>query len=266
MLSGDQITQFNRLGFLDVPNVLTPEETAYFTRVFDETMRRLEGSGYFDEVEVRGFSNVTRGYRRQVVPLFEKDDRFLELLDHSRLNDLVEQLLGEDCMLIEPGVGAIFSGDSTWHCDVDGPYDWTWIKCNLYLDEPTTETGSFYFIPGSHLREFGDPVEDALIAGQLGGVATAEIPGAYPVVPRPGSVVVFNQLTRHAYFDGKTLRRTILINYTQSPRKRWHEYQLTGRIKYFSGHWGEPMFYDRLLESASPRRLKRIKTPMEMAR
>jgi hypothetical protein len=86
------------------------------------------------------------------------------------------------------------------------------------------------------------------------------------VVPRPGSVVVFNQLTRHAYFDGKTLRRTILINYTQSPRKRWHEYQLTGRIKYFSGHWGEPMFYDRLLESASPRRLKRIKTPMEMAR
>ena len=75
-------------------------------------MRRLEKSGYFDEVEVRGFSNVTRGYRRQVVPLFEKDDRFLELLDHPRLNDLAEQLLGEDCMLIEPGVGAIFSGDS----------------------------------------------------------------------------------------------------------------------------------------------------------
>jgi len=266
MLSSDQIAQFSRLGFIDVPGVLTPEETAHFTRVFDETMQKLEKSGYFDEVEVRGFSNITRGYRRQVVPLFEKDDRFLDLLDHPRLNDVVEQLLGEDCMLIEPGQGAIFSGDSTWHCDVDGPHDWTWIKCNLYFDEPGPDTGKFYFIPGSHLREFGDPVEEALIAGQLGGVATAEIPGAYPVVPRPGSVVIFNQLTRHAYFGGKTPRRTILVNYTQSPRKRWHDNQLAGRIKNFEGTWGERMFSERLLESAGPRRLKRISRPMELAR
>lgn len=265
MLTENQKAQFKNLGFLDVPALLTPQETAYFTQVFDETMQRLEESGYFDEIEVRGFSEVTRGYRRQVAPLFEKDERFYKLLDHPALNDLMEELLGEDCILIEPGVGAIFSGDSTWHCDVDGPYDWTWIKGNLYLDEPGPDTGSFYFIPGSHLREFGEPVEEALIAGQLGGVGTAEIPGAYPVVPKPGSIVIFNQLTRHGYFGGRTLRRAILINYSQAPLQRWHEYQLTGRIKSFEKLWGERMFSDRILETAGPRRVKRIQKPMDLA-
>ena len=103
MLTADQIAQFHRLGFVDVPNLLTPSETAYLSQVFDETMQRLEESGYFAEMDIRGFSEVTRGYRRQVVPLFEKDERFYEFLDNPRLNDTVEELLGEDCVLIEAG-------------------------------------------------------------------------------------------------------------------------------------------------------------------
>ena len=265
MLTADQIAQFHRLGFVDVPNLLTPSETAYLSQVFDETMQRLEESGYFAEMDSRGFSEVTRGYRRQVVPLFEKDERFYEFLDNPRLNDTVEELLGEDCVLIEAGVGAIFSGDSTWHCDIDGPHDWTWLKCNFYLDDPGPDTGAFYFIPGSHMREFGPPVEEALIAGHLGGVATAAIPGAYPVVAKPGSAVIFNQLTRHAHFGGKTRRRAILANYSQAPYQRWHDYQLAGRIKNFEKHWGERMFSQRLLDTAGPRRLKRIRKPMQLA-
>ncbi len=265
MLTQDQITQFRTLGFVEVQDLLSPNETAYFSKVFDETFQKLDEEGYFSALEMRGYSSVTRGYRRQVVPLFEKDERFYQLLDHAKLNDVVEDLLGEDCTLIEPGVGAIFSGDSTWHCDVDGPYGWTWLKCNFYLDEPNAETGAFYFIPGSHLREFGWPVEEALIAGRLGGVGRADIPGAFSVVPKPGNVVIFNQLTRHAYFGGKTRRRAILVNYCEAPRQRWHNYQLTGRIKNFEKQWGERMFSERLLATADPRRLRRIQKPMELA-
>src|SRR5687767_14696840 len=113
MLSAEQITQFRTLGFIEIPDILTREETARIAQVFDQTFERLTVEGYFEAVETRAFSKVTRGYRRQVVPLLEKDERFYELLDHPGLNDVVEDLLGEDCILLEPGVGAIFSGDST---------------------------------------------------------------------------------------------------------------------------------------------------------
>ncbi len=265
MLTADQITQFRTLGFIEVPDILSRDETARISRAFDETFQRLTDEGYFSAMETRSFSKVTRGYRRQVVPLFEKDERFYELLDHSELNDVVENLLGEDCILLEPGVGAIFSGDSTWHCDVDGPYDWTWLKCNFYFDEPSPETGAFYFLPGSHLRELGDPLEQALIDGRLGGVGSADVPGSYRVVPKPGSVVIFNQLTRHGYFGGSTPRRAILVNYCQHPWRRWHQYPLLGRIRAFEQHWGERMFTERIRETAGPRRLKRITKPMEVA-
>ena len=68
MLTEDQITEFKQLGFVTVPDLLTPEETIYFTRVFDETMKRLEESGYFDEEESSRTPRTKKG--RQVAPLF----------------------------------------------------------------------------------------------------------------------------------------------------------------------------------------------------
>ena len=44
-MTEDQITQFKQLGFVTVLDLLTPKETTYLTRVFDETMQRLEESG-----------------------------------------------------------------------------------------------------------------------------------------------------------------------------------------------------------------------------
>ena len=92
MLTEDQITEFKQLGFITAPDLLTPEETAHFTRVLDETMKRPEESGYVDEEESSRTPRTLKG--RQVAPLFEKDERFYELLDNPRLNDTVEELLG----------------------------------------------------------------------------------------------------------------------------------------------------------------------------
>lgn len=92
MLTEGQITEFKQFGLVTVPDLLTPEEATYFTRVFDETMKRLEESGYFDEGEASRIPRTMKG--RQVAPLFEKDDRFYELLDNPRLNHTVEELLG----------------------------------------------------------------------------------------------------------------------------------------------------------------------------
>src|SRR5262249_19305354 len=105
-LTADQKAQFDTFGYLVIPDFLAPGALAAYTAAFMDVYRcewRQEEFGPRFAIQRPGASGV----RHQIVPFFARDERFLPLLDHPGLNDVIEQLLGEDCLLMTPGEGFV---------------------------------------------------------------------------------------------------------------------------------------------------------------
>jgi ectoine hydroxylase-related dioxygenase (phytanoyl-CoA dioxygenase family) len=242
-LSVAERERFETMGFLVFRQFYSPDEVkeieAAFTRVIEKAARK---SGY----------DGTK--RLAVVPFLEYDEYFLQLLDHERTNDVVEGLLGEDCLYMNASDGNYYVGDTRWHPDGGNPAYPT-IKIALYLDRVREGAGCLSVIPGSHHPEFHERVSRAMKSGVY-SVGSPDVPGRYPLESDPGDLVLFHHALWHSAWGGHVGRRMFTFQYAANPERSWQVQHLRGLIESFDWRrMRHRLFSERLVETAGPRRM-----------
>ena len=148
-LDQSQLDRFHRDGYLFLPSMFSPEETAALRR-------RAEAIFKLDREEVW---REKSGVARTAFAAHTYDDGFRRLGAHPRLVEPVQQLLDGSVYMHQFKINAkaAFDGEvwqwhqdfGTWHRDDEMPEPRA-MNIALFLDEVSAVNGPLMFIPGSH--------------------------------------------------------------------------------------------------------------------
>ncbi len=151
-LTPDQLTQFDRDGYLFFPGHFTPEETQNLTDAVPELYSRREAYN----VREKGKDAVRTNFAAHMYSA-----PFAKLARHPRMIEPVESLLGGKLYMHQFKINGkmAFEGDVwQWHQDYG-----TWLNDDhmpteramniaIFLDDVTEHNGPLMFIPGSHKK------------------------------------------------------------------------------------------------------------------
>lgn len=243
-----QVEQFHRDGFLVLPEALTKSEVAALRAGVERAFEKPS-----EEAALYGES-MQRIWRPK---MFEQGEAFEALIDHPRVIDLVEAILGPDCHLIAnsalrtgPGEGISF-----WHADetvrfprpkgvpLDPriPMPCFVANFNYYLCDVDEELGPTQFVPGSH-RSGRSPDPDDMDGD---GNPTYEGKRVFSAVGPAGTAVLWHDQTWHRGAPNRATDRTRWVQ--QAPyARRFISQRFYPFINY---HLPEA-----ILERANPRR------------
>lgn len=211
LLSDQQRQDFERDGFLVVPQALAPEMVSRLVEVAD----RL----YAEGVAREGLSKVYHWHLRNCLPA---DDLFLELLDWPTTFPLVVDLMNWNIHLITSHLimraptapEAPENWKATdWHRDggtspfeMQEPHPRLLIKIAYWLSDLTeTGRGAIRIVPGSH-RMIGRPAQAR---------GAPDPYGAIEMRARPGDALLFEQRLWHAVGPNRSdmVRKSLFFGY-----------------------------------------------------
>ena len=185
-LSAEQLSRFERDGFLVLPNVFSAAEVAHFK---DELARMSEDPAVLESPTA--IREPNSGALRSVFAIHRSNELFAQVARDERTAGLVRYLLDGDIYVhqsrlnLKPGFkGQEFywhSDFETWHTE-DGLPRMRTISCSILLTDNHPWNGPLMLIPGSHRhyiscvgqtpenhyqqslrrQEFGIPDEDSL--------------------------------------------------------------------------------------------------------
>ena len=149
-LTPDQLTQFDRDGYLFFPGHFTAEETKNLTDAVPDLYAKREDYN----VREKGKDAVRTNFAAHMY-----SEPFAKLARHPRMIEPVEGLLGEKLYMHQFKINGkmAFEGDVwQWHQDYG-----TWLNDDhmpteramniaIFLDDVTEHNGPLMFIPGSH--------------------------------------------------------------------------------------------------------------------
>lgn len=213
-LSRQQVAYFNTFGFLHLPGLFRDdiqEITAGFERVFADPLH--------EHWELEGF--LHGGRRRVAVASFiDKDEALRGLRDDLRILGVVKGLLGDDYEFAESD-GNVWYCETYWHSDVYGsPLATYHVKLSFYLDSLRGDSGAIRLIPGSNFysESFAQVLTKDLAnhgaINQVYGVEGHQIP-SWTLESEPGDLIVWNQRTIHASYNGEDRRRSFALTFRE---------------------------------------------------
>ncbi|MDE0023720.1 MAG: phytanoyl-CoA dioxygenase family protein [Spirochaetaceae bacterium] len=102
-----------------------------------------------------------------------------------------------------------------WHQDGVAVNRWPVFDTDIYLDDSDPDNGGLWGIPGSHLAGYNPELRNELIASYTGGREAGDVPGAVPVIARPGDVNLHANSVVHGSFASRTprLRRALYFHW-----------------------------------------------------
>src|SRR2546423_2816918 len=156
ILTDDQIAQFDRDGFLVLPDLLTPAEVAALRNETEHYHQALIGSAPPD-VDVTWEPNTDPPRIQQILNAECLSATLARIISSERLESVVTPILGPDVGLFHvkfimksPSVG----GPVPWHQDfaywtteADAPLQ---LNCMVYLDDADERNGCLQVVAGSH--------------------------------------------------------------------------------------------------------------------
>jgi ectoine hydroxylase len=190
-LTKEQLTQFDRDGYLFFPGHFSPEETKAMTDAVPELYARREAYN----VREKGKDAVRTNFAAHMY-----SEPFAKLARHPRMIEPVQDLFGEKLYMHQFKINGkmAFEGDERA------------MNIAIFLDDVNEYNGPLMFIPGSHKKGVIDAkhdltttsyplwtVDNKLIAqlveragGKQGGIASPKGPA--------GSMIVFHSCLVHA--------------------------------------------------------------------
>lgn len=211
-LTEEQRERFERDGYLIVEDALDEDHVRRLVEAVDRawmTRRQVSPSAAAEPLHLLAFVG--------------SDRRFLELLDHPPVLELVTDLLGWNVFMYHchldvhpPEIGQ-GSGKWMWHQDggvqnrdlETRPAPRMSVKVAYFLsDVSRAGRGNLVVVPGSHLRSPETDVET-----HVGG---HELPGAVPILARPGTAVLFDRRLWHMRSENRSgiTRKALFFAYT----------------------------------------------------
>jgi len=205
VLTDEQLSEYEELGFIQSIPILSKEEVAAYRTEIDKACDAIGG----------------RVSRINAAHLFFR--WAWELSAHQRVLDCMEQLLGPNIMLKSTRLFYKHAGTASfvgWHQDgiterVEGGYlPSIWLG----LTAATTENGCLRVVPRSHrlglIPHANRPHPDNLTT--QGVTAQTQIESAHDVVMRPGEMSVHHPLVLHASTENSSAEPRIGFTATYS--------------------------------------------------
>ena len=226
------LAQFNRDGFLVLPDVLSPAEVsrlrAGLERVFNQ---------FSPEAEIYHMQEIWRS------KMFEHGEEFEELIDHPGIAQFVEAVLGPDChMIAQTGLRTMPGKTITfWHADdtvrfpipeglslpAEIPMPTFVINMNYYLCDVDEELGPTQFVPGSHRAGRGPRAEDNDANGNPSWNGRTKVSSC----GKAGTLVLWNDQTWHQGGPNVSNGRTRWVIQTPFAR-RWVSLRYWPHVNY----------------------------------
>ncbi len=226
-LTIEQKLAWERDGYLVFENFLSDGEV----RMYNEHLDRV-----FESFRQKGLKNPVHGQLNhvdQVCGIIEYDDKFVELMEHPRMMNILRDILGDSFVMIDND-GLIkpprTESHTGWHRDTGNivyinekkvPF---MAKVFYFLSDVHPDGGCLAFLPGSvHLPNDQLPKVDK----------QEEMPGHVRMSVKAGTAVLFNGYTYHSALNNYTeqTRRSIIYNYAPSFLRTWPGYEPSDALK-----------------------------------
>ena len=209
MLTDAQKHHFETLGFLRLRDFFPADELQRYTDAFDETLMRARGLKALETDEEKRTIGTLR--------FFESNPAvYHPLLDSDKLNELIEDLLGEE-YVFTVSEGALRTHNTNWHHDDVAPEGHLHLKVIFYLEPVRATTGCLCVLPGSHFQPYRERMEeygeDILPLGK-------DVPGIYAIETDPGDLLVFNVKLYHAAFGKERDGAAFISTLYRSPEPK----------------------------------------------
>ena len=193
----DIAQQFETQGYLIVPDLFSPAETARLKSEIQAVVRDVRAAKQAAGADWRAFMRVG-----VYVGVAHRNAYYRRMVGDARILDVLEPLLGPDIeFLSDKAVFKDHDADfgSPWHQDY--PYWKGSHKISLWvaLDDATAENGCLKLVPGSHKQEVRhDGAMDDRGFGHRLDERLAPEEQAVSAPLAAGGAIVFHDLTLHA--------------------------------------------------------------------
>ncbi len=197
----EAIAHLEEYGYVVLEGALTPEQANELRDRSAELIAEERASGRAEEG--RGREIYLDGKSQRVWNLVNKGRIYEEMIQHPRVLELQEHLLGDNCILSSFTVNLIGPGSPAGRLHFDSPLPdnpsapFT-ANTIFVLDDFTSKNGATWMVPGSYKRGCGPEPEKAYDdAIQLGA--------------HKGDIVVFHGATWHGSGANRTERERMIL-------------------------------------------------------
>ena len=252
MLTAAQIEEYNEIGAIVVPDVLTPEEVARLRAVTGGFVERARGlTGHNDIYDLEDSHTAATPRVRRIKAAHLHDPAYGDLTRHPKILAVLKDLWGPDIRFDTAKLNlkcAGFGAPVEWH------QDWAFYPhtnddlaaVGVMFDDMAMENGPLTIIPGSHRGPVYDHHADGVFCGAMDpSNRDVDYSKAVPLLGQAGSITVHHVRAVHGSAPNvsKNDRRLLLFQFRSADA--WPLLGFSGGIETFdslmvSGQTREP--------------------------
>ena len=204
MLTKAQIDEYNEIGAIVVPDVLSADEVQRLRRVTDEFVERARGVTAHNEIYDLEDSHTPDNPRvRRIKAAHLHHPEYARLVRHPKILAVLQDLWGPDIRFDTAKLNmkcAGFGAPVEWH------QDWAFYPhtnddlaaVGVMFDDMEMANGPLMIVPGSHRGPIHDHHADGMFCGAMDPAnRDVDYAGAVPLTGRAGSITVHHVRAVH---------------------------------------------------------------------
>ena len=252
MLTPAQIAEYNEIGAIVVPDVLTPAEVAHLSAVTDGFVERARGLTAHNEIyDLEDSHSATNPRVRRIKAAHAQDPAYGDLARHPKILAVLQDLWGPDIRFDQAKLNmkcAGFGAPVEWH------QDWAFYPhtnddlaaVGVMFDDMAMENGPLMIIPGSHRGPIHDHHANGIFCGAMDPEnQDVDYSKAIPLVGKAGSITVHHVRAVHGSAPNVSDRDRRLLLFQFRIADAWPILGFAGGIETFdslmvSGQTREP--------------------------
>lgn len=261
MLTKAQRDEYDEVGAIVVPDVLTPDEVRRLSDVTDGFVQRARGLiGHTDVYDLEDSHSADRPRVRRIKAAHLHDPAYATLTRHPKIIAVLQDLWGPDVRFDTAKLNmkcAGFGAPVEWH------QDWAFYPhtndnlaaVGVMFDDMAMENGPLMIIPGSHRGPVFDHHADRAFCGAMDPARSdVDFAQAVPLTGRSGSITVHHVRAVHGSAPNVSERDRRLLLFQFRAADAWPILGFPGGIEAF----------DALMVAGQPREPRLAAAPVRL--
>jgi phytanoyl-CoA hydroxylase len=241
MLTAAQIAEYNEVGAIVVPDVLTPEEVAHLSAVTDGFVDRARGlTSHTDIYDLEDSHSAEKPRVRRIKTAHLHDPAYASLSRHPKILAVLRDLWGPDIRFDTAKLNmkcAGFGAPVEWH------QDWAFYPhtnddlaaVGVMFDDMAMENGPLMIIPGSHRGPIYDHHANGVFCGAMDPEnRDVDYSNALPLLGKAGSITVHHVRAVHGSAPNVSDRDRRLLLFQFRSADAWPLLGYPGGIEKFN--------------------------------
>lgn len=259
MLSQAQIDEYNRIGALVVPEILSAEEVAELRRVTDEFVQKARHVTKHDDVyDLEDTHSAEEPRVRRIKTPHLHHEAYRNLVAHPKIVSVLQSMWGPDVRFDTAKLNlksAGFGAAVEWH------QDWAFYPhtnddlaaVGIMMDDMELENGPLMVIPGTHTGPIYDHHCDGKFCGAMDPAkGEVDYAAAVPLTGKAGSITVHHVRAVHGSAPNTSDRDRRLLLFQFRAADAWPLLGFPQGIE----------AYDRLMVAGTPNSIEPRLTPV----